>query len=259
MKIEKISENAVRLVLSKFDFEKRNLNSENLKVGSPGYQKFLMDIVEHAEIELGARIDTGKIIIEPFDDGNDNFQITVECIKNELPDQDNDEIRADRLINDMLKIGLASENSRPSHNTGVGTVDFEEEAGDRNDLSVSEIERIRRHMAGRANAMYGEGSACVCFKNYNDMYAFFRQNRRFAVLASTLYMAGEGFYVMVRASKKNSGLLEKIDNIVSEFQGMLLPPGIFRPFLEEYGEVIYKSGAIKKIIASLGDRTESEK
>ena len=61
MKIEKLTDNSIRIELSGPEMEKRSLNIDKLNVDAPAYKKLMEDMLSYAEIELGFSIEAVKV------------------------------------------------------------------------------------------------------------------------------------------------------------------------------------------------------
>ena len=97
-----------------------------------------------------------------------------------------------------------------------------------------------------------QGLGMICFKEYNEMYDFMKANPSFATIPSTLYTLEDNFYLLVRASKRVATLIARLEVRLADSNATIVPAEVFLPMLEEYGSVMFKKGAIKKIVASLG-------
>lgn len=249
MKIERISDTTVKLTLSHIDFEKRSINVSDLQVESPTYQQLLWDALEHAEIELGMQISAGRIRVEAAADP-DHYEITItnipgvytksETAEGEKPLEQR-QIHPARQAT-MIPASVLAQLVR----SGVIPADALQQVQE-----VPGVQEVQSHADAVAFPdEYGFG--VVCFKNYNEMYDFFRANPSFGAIPSTLYTLEDCFYLLVRASKRVATLVSRMEVRLSDYDATLLPAEVFLPMLEEYGTVIFKKGAIKKIVASLG-------
>lgn len=281
MKIERISESTVKLTLNDKDFEKRSINVQKLRVDSPTYQKLLWDALEHAEIELGVHISTGKIRVEAAGEQG-SYEITVTNIPGaqDLPAAASSEqlptpsehkpaeirgiqplrqavaipahVLAQMVRQGMLPSSLLRGGVSPAEpgNSGLGELtgeDIQESTGESSAISVLRLTPERVMFPDQ------EGNGVVCFRDYNEMYGFFKANPSFAVLSAALYMLEGAFYLVVHDSGRRGALLSRLEVRLADYNTILLPADVFMPMLEEYGTVVFKKGAIKKIIASLGE------
>lgn len=83
MKIEKISENIVRVTISTDDLEERNIDINSLNYNSPAAKELFWDMVEQAEAQLGFSISDSQLIIEPTPDLKEGFTVTITKIDEE--------------------------------------------------------------------------------------------------------------------------------------------------------------------------------
>ncbi|NLK86153.1 MAG: adaptor protein MecA [Clostridiaceae bacterium] len=77
MKIEKISDNIIRVTISYNDLEERNVDLNALNYNTPAAQEFLWDLMEQAEEQLGFNLTDSQLIIEPVPDTEEGFVITI--------------------------------------------------------------------------------------------------------------------------------------------------------------------------------------
>lgn len=98
MKIEKISENIIKVTISMNDLEERNIDLNALNYNSPAAQEFFWDMMEQAEEQLGFSLSDSQLIIEPIPDSNDGFIITITKV-----DEDGDFESIQKYIKSKLK------------------------------------------------------------------------------------------------------------------------------------------------------------
>ncbi len=249
MKIERISDTTVKLTLNHIDFEKRSINVSDLQVESPTYQQLLWDALEHAEIELGMQISAGRIRVEEAEDAG-NYEITITNIpgvstKSEGAEEKPIEHRQIQPLRQVEAIPA----SVLAQLVRSGVIPAEALSHGAEAVGAPEV-----HIHAEPVSFPDEqGFGVVCFKDYNEMYDFFKANPSFAGIPSTLYTLEDGFYLLVRASKRVATLVSRLEVRLADYNATLLPAEVFLPMLEEYGSVMFKKGAIKKIMASLGE------
>jgi adapter protein MecA 1/2 len=98
MKIEKISENIIKVTISINDLEERNIDFNALNYNSPATQEFFWDMMEQAEEQLGFSLSDSQLIIEPVPVTNDGFIITITKV-----DEDGDFESIQKYIKSKLK------------------------------------------------------------------------------------------------------------------------------------------------------------
>lgn len=77
MKIEKISDNIIKVTISYNDLVEKNIDLNMLNYNTPAAQEFFWDLMEQAEKQLGFDLTDSQLIIEPVPDSNDGFVITI--------------------------------------------------------------------------------------------------------------------------------------------------------------------------------------
>ena len=248
MKIERISDTTVKLTLNHIDFEKRSMNVSDLQVDSPIYQQLLWDALEHAEIELGMQISAGRIRVEEASDPG-NYEITITNIPGVSAKSDaaEEKLSEHRQIQPLRQVAaipasvlaqLVKSGGIPAEALGQG-------------VETATLPEV--HIHGEPVLFPNEqGFGMICFKEYNEMYDFMKANPSFAAIPSTLYILEDRFYLLVRASKRVATLISRLEVRLADSNATLVPAEVFLPMLEEYGNVMFKKGAIKKIVASLG-------
>ncbi|MCR4435266.1 MAG: adaptor protein MecA [Clostridiales bacterium] len=77
MKIEKISENKIKVTISLNDLEERNIDLNSLNYNSPATQELFWDMMEQAEVQYGFNAADSQICVEAIPDSEDGFIITI--------------------------------------------------------------------------------------------------------------------------------------------------------------------------------------
>jgi len=98
MKIERISENILRVTISLDDLEERNISLESLNYNSPAAQELFWDMMEQAEVQFGFDLSDSQLVIEPVSDLDDEFIITITKI-----DEDGDFESIQKYIKSKLR------------------------------------------------------------------------------------------------------------------------------------------------------------
>lgn len=83
MKIEKISENMIKVTISLNDLEERNIDLSALNYNSPAAQELFWDMMEQAEEKYGFNVADSQLIIEPAPDSDDGVIITITRVDEE--------------------------------------------------------------------------------------------------------------------------------------------------------------------------------
>lgn len=77
MKIEKLTENKLRVVLNIEDLESNNIDFDSVVNNTPETQSLILSILNQAEKEVGFYVQDSKIIIETFASFDGNFVFTI--------------------------------------------------------------------------------------------------------------------------------------------------------------------------------------
>ena len=83
MKIEKLTDNKIRIILDIDDLIKKNIDVHSLIKNSDGTQKFFKKILKEAQKEVGFEVDNSKLLIEAFISTEGFFILTFTKIANE--------------------------------------------------------------------------------------------------------------------------------------------------------------------------------
>jgi adapter protein MecA 1/2 len=84
MKIERISDNIIKVTISYNDLEEKNIDLNALNYNTPAAQEFFWDLMEQAEEQFGFNLADSQLIIEPVPDSNEGFVITITKIDGDV-------------------------------------------------------------------------------------------------------------------------------------------------------------------------------
>ena len=77
MKIEKITENKIRIIIKKEDFKDKSINLKEFILNTPESQTLFLEILDRAEKEVNFDTDGHKLLIETYFQGNDICIFTI--------------------------------------------------------------------------------------------------------------------------------------------------------------------------------------
>ena len=77
MKLEKLTENKIRVILTQEDLEKNNLTFEDFSANVLAFQTFFVTMLDKAEKELGFSTKDYKLLIESYSSIEDVFIFTI--------------------------------------------------------------------------------------------------------------------------------------------------------------------------------------
>lgn len=77
MKIEKITENKIRIILKQEDFKDKSIDIKKLLLTTPESQHLFLEILDKAKKEVNFDTDGHKLLIEAFSQSEDIFVFTI--------------------------------------------------------------------------------------------------------------------------------------------------------------------------------------
>lgn len=77
MKIEKITENKIRIIIKKEDFKDKSIDLKKFILNTPESQSLFLEILDRAEKEVDFDTDGHKLLIETYFQGNDICIFTI--------------------------------------------------------------------------------------------------------------------------------------------------------------------------------------
>jgi adapter protein MecA 1/2 len=83
LRIERISDNKIKVTISYNDLEERNNDLSAMSFNSPAAQELFWDMMEQAETELGFNASDAQLIIEPDADENEGFIVIITKVNDE--------------------------------------------------------------------------------------------------------------------------------------------------------------------------------
>lgn len=86
MKIEKLTENKIRVIINNQDLKDNHIDLHTLMTKTLESQNLFLDMLLRAEQEVGFHTDGCKLLIEAFSSTDENFVFTI--TKYEKPDTD---------------------------------------------------------------------------------------------------------------------------------------------------------------------------
>jgi adapter protein MecA 1/2 len=210
MKIEKINENKIKITLTKKDLENRNIDIGKFKLNTSSYQQLLWDIMEHAEIEFGFDISESQLFIEAIADNSGDFIIIITRSSGEDLPSEIQHILMDKIISAGI-FPLPLKNS--------------------SEIPISEKYDV------------------VSFNDLDDIISLCQHLPQCKSIPSQLYNYKGLYYIVLKNNGRNINLLNIFESKSVEFNGTFIDTKLL-PLLEEHGNKIISSAAIKKLSLS---------
>lgn len=213
MRIEKVSENKIKVMFDSTELEENNISVHSFLSNSFESQKLFLAILDIANEEFGFDIQNCKVSCETISFNNKNFVVIVtKLLKSTL--------KASNTTYNLLDISNSSESSEITKKNKNFFFQFED----------SPEELVYR------------------FTNMNDVVEFckyFSTNFSNLDIASFLYQYKDNFFLIINFNNKQLNEKEKIASILSEFETNLCLSKLAILKLEEHSKIIIKNNAIR--------------
>lgn len=210
MKIEKISENKVRITLSIEELEKRKITLKDIEKNSSVAKELFMDLLEESNLDEDFIIDDSHLYIEASSDNNNLFVVTITRI-DDMPD-----LRKYQLNQTKLKQISRKKNNTPKKPK------FIKYTVDSNVYSFKNLDNILKlcEISKKEKLFFGK----------NSMYKY-----------NTTY-----FLVFNKSSIKNPKFL-KTYVFLSEFCENYYSYELFETVIKERAKLIIENNALQKL------------
>jgi len=159
MRIEKISENKIRIFVSFDDLEERDIDLSTFNYNSPETQELFWDLMEQAELELGFETHESQLCIEAVTDVEQGFIITITKIDDDSDFESIHKFIKNRYRRNDLKL------RKKTGNTGSMVMIYNLESFD--DL-CNLCSRLKPLYSGESSAYQCEGSYYLVLKRMDD-------------------------------------------------------------------------------------------
>ena len=230
MKIEKINDNQVKIMLSRFDLDERNLRIDELAYGSEKAQALFRDIMAEAHVQYGFESENLPLMIEAIPYSRDSITIIVTKVTNppdleerfkyfqnkfqsDIHHHENIVSHAPNMPSQAPKAATPKPKPSPVLVFSFDTLDK---------AALAAVEALKRLPSGLP-------LTDILFKHDNLYYLYIELPRPNPVLALTIISAACEF-----------GQRHEI----SEYS---------KHYLLEHGTVLIQNEALKKLAASLGE------
>lgn len=253
MKIEKVSEDVIRITLTAEDLKKRNLDAQKFKYDTPQYERLLLDVISHAEIEFGFDISECRVVHEPASNKHEDHIITVtrtsnaKNIENSIFDFNPAYLL--RILAYLKELIPIDENFDFDGDEKEFSEDVNQSDYFLNSLLLydeNEKTKEKRCFDDSCNENY----EVLVFNDFENLISMILTIPQCKNVPASLYKYNNNYYITYRLSRRNAAVIEKIREMASEFDGRYMPANITRPILEEHGTKIIKRGAFSVLLNS---------
>ena len=206
MKIEKLTENKIRVIVNHDDLTKNNIDSHSLMNKELNTQNLFLEILEKAEEELGFYTDGHKLLIEAFSSTDEAIVFTITKYQSKEFPLNNDSL-------DMPK--------KKKINVRRKTLNF-----------------TNKHIIYAFNSFDEFCNFCTCINQIRNF-----EIDRFSKNI-TLFFYRNTYYLVIKNINIKYRMVNSFYSIASEFGKLLSLPKSFENKLFEYGKIIIKGNAI---------------
>ncbi|MCL2853318.1 MAG: adaptor protein MecA [Defluviitaleaceae bacterium] len=227
MKIERINENQVKIMLTRLDLDERNIKLGELAYGSEKAQELFRDIMEEAHMQCGFESENFPLMIEAIPYSQDSITIIVTKVQNP---------------NDLEE--RFKQLQRKLHQ----------------DVSADGSDQKDQHRGARFEREASATAAPVFVFSFDTLdeaaTAAARLNRLFideSRFFDALFKHNSLFYLFIELQDGNPELISKINPIVSEHGRQHCASAYSKYYLMEHGTVLIPDSALEKLAVYIGE------
>ncbi|MDR1687194.1 MAG: adaptor protein MecA [Clostridiales bacterium] len=214
MKIEKITDCQLRILLSRSDLSERNIDLMELLSGSDKTQVFFKEMMEQASAEYNFQISNSPLVIEISPISVDSLMITITKMDGDL--QNLDYGGGLNLLSELAKLTRSGKRGYPQRAKAVKRPE--------------------------------ETQLIFTFETLDDAAkAAKRLTAIFSGESSLLKFNGKYYFVLHNIQEENRPALVRLENILSEYGQKQPANSLAEQHLKEHGDVIINSGAACKL------------
>lgn len=227
MRIHRLSENTIKVILTKEDFIRRNIDVRKLQPGSQTYRQLVLEIMAQASGEFNFDANDCRLVVE----GQMNLKNELTLLITKSP------------INDFI-----SAPDKNFQNDIIDKLPSPEEIAKRLEEMISSLSAIDLpddNKTSSDNAYPGfPADVVICFNDFDKLISLLHKMPSAKNIASSLYMYDNSYYLILKVHERNASLAVTFRNRASEFDGEQVPSDFIMPILLEHGSVVIKKGAI---------------
>ncbi len=213
MRIEKINDTQVKILLTQTDLSERNLKASELVVGSEKTQALFREVMERAMVECNFHVENTSLMIEAIPVSSDNIMIIV------------------------TKVATAEEPE--------SRFDLAPQAKELNKYKANGLINVRKEYANEANiSIFSFPTLDAATEASVRLLGVFSGTNR-------LFKNHDKFFLLLENDVLSDGLTtEDLEGILREYGQKHISTIMAKYYLEEHGEVIIKRNAVN-ILANI--------
>lgn len=210
MKIEKITENKIRIIVKKEDLKDSSLDLHTIMTKAAESQGLFLELLEQAKKTCGFDTDGHKLLIEAFSSADEVMVFTFTKFEQKNASVAEKAV-ANRALRPKRKVAVSSNSRRAAQ------VDF----------SIYKFEDFEQYCA-----------FCTALKNHSQV------KTRGLVRSSSLYFFKNRYYLALAGCNSNHGSYSIFASLLSEFGVLCTHDAKYENRLREYGKCVMKKNAI---------------
>lgn len=218
MKIEKVSDTQIKVILNHADLVGRNLKLSELAYGSQKAQALFKDMMIKANEEFGFETDNVPLMIEAVPLSPDSIMIVVTKVDDPL----------------QIEQKLETIGERPTHRT------FKDPEEDRlTDLALMESSEVTPQKKTTTNVII-----TYLFKDFDSTTMAAHRLQPMFVGNNSLYKYNDNYYLVLGKNRKADVDIEGVVGVLDEFGNRLPNSRLNEFFFKEHGKTIIKDNAV---------------
>jgi len=234
MQIHRLSENTIKVILTKEDFIRRNIDVKKLQPGSQTYRQLVLEIMAQASGEFNFDANDCRLIVE----GQMSLKNELTLLITKSPAYDYPAAPSKTTPEDILdKLPSPEELSKLIENALGIPIELPEELKSANEKSEATFPT----------------DVVICFSDFDKLISLLHTMPSAKGIASSLYMYDEAYYLVLKVYERNADLAITFRNQASEFDGEQISSDLIIPALREHGTLVIKKGAIPLLLRKFSE------
>ncbi|MBE7064675.1 MAG: hypothetical protein E7384_02530 [Ruminococcaceae bacterium] len=231
VRIQKLSENTIKVILTKEDFVRRNIDVKKLHPGSQTYRQLVLEVMAQASGEFNFDASDCRLVVE----GSMSLKNELTLLISKSP-TGNMPPTASSIPPDELLAKLPT----PEEFSKL----LEEALG--SEIAASATEKLLREKQGHDEVLPTE--IVICFNEFDKLISLLHTMPSAKAIASRLYVYNDAYYLALKVYERNMRLAIIFRNCASEFDGEQIDSETIIPILLEHGTLVIKKGAISTLL-----------
>lgn len=225
MKVEKLSENKIRITLTVEELENRDISLRDIEKDSNLAKDLFIDLIEESNLEDDFEFDNSQLFIEASSDNNNLFIVTITKVDN-IPELKKYSLIEKNMNNSLKKVS----NKKRKNNTSP---------------KVSQTAKRKDDLAN-----YVVDSSIYLFHNMDTLLELcdVMKKERLFLGKNSLYRYQNEYFIIFSPSAIHNKRFLKTYIFLSEYCDNYYSYDIYSTLIEEKAELILSNNALQKLI-----------